>query len=60
MAGGSGTVAGGRASGETGSESAATRDVSIRRATQSLSNELPRASAACFSVKAPAAMSSST
>eukprot|EP00969_Alexandrium_andersonii_P152931 6762389-Alexandrium_andersonii.AAC.1 len=60
MAGGSGTVAGGRESGEMGSERAATREVSIRLATQSWSNELPRASAACFSVRTPAVKSSLT
>eukprot|EP00969_Alexandrium_andersonii_P331148 14636778-Alexandrium_andersonii.AAC.1 len=60
MPAGSGTVPGGRASGETGSDGAATRDVSMRRATQSRSKELPRASAACFSVGPQDSLSSAT
>eukprot|EP00969_Alexandrium_andersonii_P011732 511207-Alexandrium_andersonii.AAC.1 len=58
MPGGFGTTPGGRESGETGSARAATSEVSTRRATQSRSKELPRASAACFSVSPPASRSS--
>eukprot|EP00969_Alexandrium_andersonii_P167435 7401646-Alexandrium_andersonii.AAC.1 len=60
MPAGPDTAPGGRESGKTGSDRAARKTRCAARRSRDRSKELPRASAACFSVSPPGVRSSAT